>query len=325
AGDVNINGTGHLSSGAGPGVGFIYIQNATITSSTGNITIDGNVSNIESAVFLRDVTLNASKGDISIRGTSDYAAKHTHVFQGGTVWLYNTNMTAQNIDINATNTNATVADSYLYGDALFLAGNLTFTGNTTINATANRGAAILFGATTGFGPSTLNMTFSNGSVVMNATNNGTSEISGDITEYKSAIATDMWGGPGGTMNNPLHVNISLSNSNLTICASSEDADGIYGSNMNSFWNITGTGNASITGMSQHGNGVSLEDININASGLNGTTTLTGIATGNGNGVDISGNTTLINVVVNGNGTDGSGVNISGNLTSSGNSTVTGNA
>ncbi|MCZ6220003.1 hypothetical protein O5169_22150 [Escherichia coli] len=35
--------------------------------------------------------------------------------------------------------------------------------------------------------------------------------------------------------------------------------------------------------------------------------------------------TLINVVVNGNGTDGSGVNISGNLTSSGNSTVTGNA
>ncbi|HGC1129130.1 TPA: beta strand repeat-containing protein, partial [Escherichia coli] len=314
AGDVNINGTGHLSSGAGPGVGFIYIQNATITSSTGNITIDGNVSNIESAVFLRDVTLNASKGDISIRGTSDYAAKHTHVFQGGTVWLYNTNMTAQNIDINATNTNATEGGTYLYGDALFLAGNLTFTGNTTINATANRGAAILFGATTGVGPSILNMTFSNGSVVMNATNNGTSEISGDITEYKSAIATDMWSGPGGTVNNPLHVNISLSNSNLTICASSEDADGIYGSNMNSFWNITGTGNASITGMSQHGNGVSLEDININASGLNGTTTLTGIATGNGNGVDISGNTTLINVVVNGNGTDGSGVNISGNLT-----------
>ncbi|EGS5117606.1 filamentous hemagglutinin N-terminal domain-containing protein, partial [Escherichia coli] len=326
AGDVNINGTGHLSSGAGPGVGFIYIQNATITSSTGNITIDGNVSNIESAVFLRDVTLNASKGDISIRGTSDYAAKHTHVFQGGTVWLYNTNMTAQNIDINATNTNATVDGTYLYGDALFLAGNLTFTGNTTINATANRGAAILFGATTGVGPSILNMTFSNGSVVMNATNNGTGEIngiSGDITEYKSAIATDMWAGPGGTVNNPLHVNISLSNSNLTICASSEDADGIYGSNVNSFWNITGTGNASITGMSQHGNGVSLEDININASGLNGTTTLTGIATGNGNGVDISGNTTLINVVVNGNGTDGSGVDISGNLTSSGNSTVTG--
>ncbi|HIA7970190.1 TPA: filamentous hemagglutinin N-terminal domain-containing protein, partial [Escherichia coli] len=321
AGDVNINGTGKLSQGVGAPHSFVHIQNATITSSTGNITIDGNVSNIESAVFLRDVTLNASKGDISIRGTSDYAAKHTHVFQGGTVWLYNTNMTAQNIDINATNTNATVGGSYLYGDALFLAGNLTFTGNTTINATANRGAAILFGATTGVGPSILNMTFSNGSVVMNATNNGTR----NVEDYKSAIATDMWGGPGGTMNNPLHVNISLSNSNLTICASSEDADGIYGSNMNSFWNITGTGNASITGMSQHGNGVSLEDININASGLNGTTTLTGIATGNGNGVDISGNTTLINVVVNGNGTDGAGVSISGNLSNSGNSTVTGNA
>ncbi|EPC8417409.1 hypothetical protein ACR24S_005095, partial [Escherichia coli] len=264
AGDVNINGTGKLSQGVGAPHSFVHIQNATITSSTGNITIDGNVSNIESAVFLGNVTLNASKGDISIRGTSDYAAKHSDAFQGGAVWLYNTNMTAQNIDINATNTNATVGDSYLYGDALYLAGNLTFTGNTTINATANRGAAILFGETPSYGPSILNMTFSNGSVVMNATNNGTGEINGNITEYKSAIATDMWG-DNTDVNYPLHVNISLSNSNLTICASSEDADGIYGSNVNSFWNITGTGNASITGMSQHGNGVSLEDININAS------------------------------------------------------------
>ncbi|MCZ6095213.1 hypothetical protein O5171_10670 [Escherichia coli] len=42
-------------------------------------------------------------------------------------------------------------------------------------------------------------------------------------------------------------------------------------------------------------------------------------------MDISGDSTLINTTVNGNGTDGSGVNISGNLTNSGNSTVTGNA
>ncbi|HBE4831815.1 TPA: hypothetical protein KL981_005386, partial [Escherichia coli] len=83
AGDVNINGTGKLSQGVGAPHSFVHIQNATITSSTGNITIDGNVSNIESAVFLGNVTLNASKGDISIRGTSDYAAKHSDAFQGG--------------------------------------------------------------------------------------------------------------------------------------------------------------------------------------------------------------------------------------------------
>ncbi|HAM0462291.1 TPA: filamentous hemagglutinin N-terminal domain-containing protein, partial [Escherichia coli] len=295
AGNVNINGTGKLSQGAGASHSFVHIQNATITSSTGNITIDGNVSNIESAVFFRDVTLNASKGNISIRGTSDYAARHNAAFQGGTVWLYNTNMTAQNIDINATNTNAALGDTYIYGDALYLAGNLTFTGNTTINATANRGAAILFGSTTTYGPSILNMTFSNGSVVMNATNNGTTGggtpgTSPDAEAYKSAISLDLWS------KNPVHVNISLSNSNLTICASSENADGIYGSNINSFWNITGTGNASITGISQHGNGVSLKNLNINASGLNGTTTVSGIAKGNGNGVDIS-NSTLINVTV----------------------------
>ncbi|HDI5842497.1 TPA: hypothetical protein PN968_004900, partial [Escherichia coli] len=158
------------------------------TSSAGNITIDGNVSNIESAVFFRDVTLNASQGNISINGTSDYAVAHRGPFGGGTVWLYNTNMTAQNILIDATNTNASIGGINYFGDALYLAGNLTFTGNTTINATANGGAAIMLGSTNGVGPSTLNMTFSNGTVVMNATNNGTLAAQG----YKSAISGDIW-------------------------------------------------------------------------------------------------------------------------------------
>src|SRR5699024_12003924 len=105
--DVNINGTGKLSQGFGAPHSFVHIQNASITSSAGNITIDGNVSNIESAVFFRDVTLNASQGNISINGTSDYAVAHRGPFGGGTVWLYNTNMTAHNIPIDATNTTAT--------------------------------------------------------------------------------------------------------------------------------------------------------------------------------------------------------------------------
>ncbi|MGT7511801.1 hypothetical protein ACRW1M_29625, partial [Escherichia coli] len=53
--------------------------------------------------------------------------------------------------------------------------------------------------------------------------------------------------------------------------------------------------------------------------------ISGSATGNGSGVDISGDSTLTNTTVNGNGVNGSGVDISGNLTNSGNSTVTGNA
>ncbi|EKJ4637140.1 hypothetical protein PG555_005089, partial [Escherichia coli] len=340
AGDVNINGTGKLSQGVGAPHSFVHIQNATITSSTGNITIDGNVSNIESAVFLGNVTLNASQGNISINGTSDYASPHWNAFEGGSVWLYNTNMTAQNIDINATNTNAsgghidTNTGRWYYGDALYLAGNLTFTGNTTITATADSGAAILLGSTTGFGPATLNMTFNNGTVVMNATNNGTATY----PRGSSAISKDAWDG------HPVYGNINLGNSDLTICASSKNATGIWGNNSNlsrneQFLTITGTGNVSITGIS-HGQGTEghgVSDLDINASGLNGTTTLTGIAMGNGNGVNldkntlinvtvngsatgngsgvgISGNSTLTNTTVNGNGTDGSGVNISGNLT-----------
>ncbi|HAX6903694.1 TPA: filamentous hemagglutinin N-terminal domain-containing protein, partial [Escherichia coli] len=184
---VNINGTGNFSSGVGNANSFVHVQNASITSSAGNITIDGNVSNIESAVFFRDVTLNASQGNISINGTSDYAVAHRGPFGGGTVWLYNTNMTAQNILIDATNTNASIGGKNYFGDALYLAGNLTFTGNTTINATANGGAAIMLGSTNGVGPSTLNMTFMNGTVVMNATNNGSNSA-----QYKSAISRDGW-------------------------------------------------------------------------------------------------------------------------------------
>nr|WP_250997127.1 hypothetical protein [Escherichia coli] len=58
--------------------------------------------------------------------------------------------------------------------------------------------------------------------------------------------------------------------------------------------------------SGNGNGV-----NISGNITDGN--ITGNATGNGAGVDISGNSTLNNTTVNGNGTDGSGVNISGNL------------
>ncbi|HHL4258752.1 TPA: beta strand repeat-containing protein, partial [Escherichia coli] len=362
---VNINGTGNFSSGVGNANSFVHVQNASITSSAGNITIDGNVSNIESAVFFRDVTLNASQGNISINGTSDYARKHNAPFQGGSVWLYNTNMTAKNTLISATNTN-TATDVSASGAALYLAGNLTFTGNTAINATANRGAAITFGSTTASARNTLNMTFINGTIVMNATNNGTIDAQG----YKSAISGDIWN------HNPTDVNIKLNDSDLTICASGKYGDGITSKFNRGFWNITGTGNASITGISQYANGISL--ININASGLNGSTTLTGISTdapegagvflmnnslinvtvngnatnasGNGSGLYIIGNSTLTNSTVNGysSGTasgvefrgnitltnsmlngyssgTASGVYISGNLTSSGNSTVTGNA
>ncbi|EOY3842981.1 hypothetical protein ACP39V_004918, partial [Escherichia coli] len=327
AGNVNINGTGKLSQGAGAPHSFVHIQNATITSSTGNITIDGNVSNIESAVFFRDVTLNASQGNISINGTSDYASPHWNAFEGGSVWLYNTNMTAQNTLINATNTNAsgghidTNTGRWYYGDALYLAGNLTFTGNTTITATADSGAAILLGSTTGFGPATLNMTFNNGTVVMNATNNGTATY----PRGSSAISKDAWDG------HPVYGNINLGNSDLTICASSKNAAGIWGNNNSNlsrneqFLTITGTGNVSITGIS-HGQGTEghgVSDLDINASGLNGTTTLTGIAMGNGNGVNLDKNT-LINVTVNGSATgNGSGVGISGNSTLT-NTTVNGN-
>ncbi|HFG9018541.1 TPA: filamentous hemagglutinin, partial [Salmonella enterica] len=85
-------------------------------------------------------------------------------------------------------------------------------------------------------------------------------------------------------------NNTLTADNINLTGNSTNGTGLQ-LNGNTTLNAT---NGSITGISQHGYGVRLKNLNINASGLNGTTTVSGIAKGNGNGVDIS-NVNLINV------------------------------
>ncbi|HGT5773561.1 TPA: beta strand repeat-containing protein, partial [Escherichia coli] len=353
------NGSINLTGNSTNGTGLFLGGNKTLRASNGNINLTGN-SQTGVGLYLGERnntnTLTATNGSINLNGVSE--TKSAIEIRGSNT------LTADNINLTGNSTNGTGIDldgnnswtaanititgcsshtgldtqGSLMGRGVYLHGDLTFTGNVAINGTANAGAGVGFSAQ-------VNMTFNNGTAVINGTSTGI-DISNGISNkviYGAGVADVVVTGE------KTQKNITLLNSNLTINGHSHNAAGIAGWSDVKYeettkWNISGNGNITINASSVEYDG--FQNVVINASGLNGTTTLHGTSTNgsgvylenmnmtnvtisgssvNSNGVDITGNSTLTNTTVSGNGTDGSGVNISGNLTSSGNSTVTGNA
>ncbi|HIA3413336.1 TPA: filamentous hemagglutinin N-terminal domain-containing protein, partial [Escherichia coli] len=385
ASNGSINLTGSSTSGVGLYLGENNSTN-TLTATNGSISLTGNSTNGTGLFLGGNKTLSASNGSINLTGSSTKGVglylgernnTNTLTATNGSINLngvsetksaieirgYNT-LTADNINLTGNSTNGTGIDldgnnswtaanititgcsshtgldtkGAWMGKGVYLHGDLTFTGNVAINGTANAGAGVGLSAN-------VNMTFNNGTAVINGTSTGI-DISNGISNkviYGAGVADVVLTGEN------TQKNITLLNSNLTINGHSHNAAGIAGWSDVKYeettkWNISGNGNITINASSVEYDG--FKNVVINASGLNGTTTLHGTSTNgsgvylenmnmtnvtisgssvNSNGVDIIGNSTLTNTTVNGNGTDGSGVNISGNLTSSGNSTVTGNA
>ncbi|HHA4778223.1 TPA: beta strand repeat-containing protein, partial [Escherichia coli] len=353
------NGSISLTGNSTNGTGLFLGGNKTLRASNGNINLTGN-SQKGVGLYLGERnntnTLTATNGSINLNGVSE--TKSAIEIRG-----YNT-LTADNINLTGNSTNGTGIDldgnnswtaanititgcsshtgldtkGAWMGKGVYLHGDLTFTGNVAINGTANAGAGVGFSAQ-------VNMTFNNGTAVINGTSTGI-DISNGISNkviYGAGVADVVLTGEN------TQKNITLLNSNLTINGHSHNAAGIAGWSDVKYeettkWNISGNGNITINASSVEYDG--FKNVVINASGLNGTTTLHGTSTNgsgvylenmnmtnvtisgssvNSNGVDISGNSTLTNTTVSGNGTDGSGVNISGNLTGDAGSTVTGNA
>ncbi|EMD4941725.1 filamentous hemagglutinin N-terminal domain-containing protein, partial [Escherichia coli] len=351
------NGSISLAGNSTNGTGLFLGGNKTLRASNGNINLTGN-SQKGVGLYLGERnntnTLTATNGSINLNGVSE--TKSAIEIRG-----YNT-LTADNINLTGNSTNGTGIDldgnnswtaanititgcsshtgldtkGAWMGKGVHLHGDLTFTGNVAINGTANAGAGVGLSAK-------VNMTFNNGTAVINGTSTGI-DISNGISNkviYGAGVADVVLTGEN------TQKNITLLNSNLTINGHSHNAAGIAGWSDVKYeettkWNISGNGNITINASSVEYDG--FKNVVINASGLNGTTTLHGTSTNgsgvylenmnmtnvtisgssvNSNGVDISGNSTLTNTTVSGNGTDGSGVNISGNLTGDAGSTVTG--
>ena len=324
----DINLTGNSQTGVGLYLGERNNTN-TLTATNGSINLNG-VSETKSAIEIRGSnTLTAD--NINLTGNS---TNGTGIDLDG-----NNSWTAANITITGCSSHTGLdTQGSLMGRGVYLHGDLTFTGNVAINGTANAGAGVGFSAQ-------VNMTFNNGTAVINGTSTGI-DISNGISNkviYGAGVADVVVTGEN------TQKNITLLNSNLTINGHSHNAAGIAGWSDVKYeettkWNISGNGNITINASSVEYDG--FQNVVINASGLNGTTTLHGTSTNgsgvylenmnmtnvtisgssvNSNGVDITGNSTLTNTTVSGNGTDGSGVNISGNLTGDAGSTVTGNA
>ncbi|EIQ5548107.1 hypothetical protein LVD56_004897, partial [Escherichia coli] len=239
-----------------------------------------------SGVYLNGTnTLNASRGNITINGSTDtfyrYYSGVAAIAMNG-----NTTMTAGNISINGSSTN-----DYVYTSELpstrgikFNGGNFTFTGNTTITGTAIVGSGVGFRKTN-------NITFNNGTAVINASNTGNLSLNdgyyaafGASASLEDGVAT---------------INFTLNNANLSINGSSINGTGIAGfDNLDVNITISGTGNATINGTSSGQYGIAY--MNVNASGLDGTVTLTGTST-NGTGVQL-GNSHMDDVTITGTST-----------------------
>ncbi|HAF2404754.1 TPA: filamentous hemagglutinin N-terminal domain-containing protein, partial [Salmonella enterica] len=306
--DINITGN---SSG---NTGVRLKGKFTLTATGGNIRITGNTTsnnqmgldwepnNSGVLIYAGTGNLTASNGNISITGTANQGT--------GTLLRGDHNLNASYITINGS---TSYSGDHTANSGIYLKGNLTFTGNTTFNGKANTSSGVMFS----YGTNSL--TFNNGTVVFNASNTGRDNHNHN---HDSAIGFDLY---DWNYNNKL--DIILNNSNLTMNAHSNKSPGMAWGNADPNYtglvNVSGTGNFTINASSNVSMGFAYASVS--ASGLNGTATLngssvnggpgvlihnshmtnmtiTGNATGNGSGVNISGNSTLNNTTVNGNGT-----------------------
>ncbi|HBB4978041.1 TPA: filamentous hemagglutinin N-terminal domain-containing protein, partial [Escherichia coli] len=294
----NINLTGNSTKSFG-----IDAQDGanTLNATNGSINLTGNSTNGTGLQLNNGTnTLNATNGSISLTGHSD--ANIGVSLSGSSSW------DATNITITGSSSwnGSTASEDVYVGRGIQLDGNLTFTGNVAINGTGEGGSGVAL-------RTLVNLTFNNGTAVINGTSTGHSV--NDI--YTAGIGLHSYKGETDI------TNIILNNSNLTMNGHSQNAAGIGGwsdSDTKTKWNISGNGNVTINGSSVEMDG--FRTISINATGLNGSVALFGKST-NGSGVKIT-KTEMSNVTISGSATgNGSGVDISGDNTLT-NTTVSGN-
>ncbi|HCP4460037.1 TPA: S-layer family protein, partial [Escherichia coli] len=297
---INICGTSNILNateinltGSSTGAEGIDISgNSTLTATSGNISLNGTAQSRWDGVRIQGRSnITATNGSISLTGHSD--ANIGVSLSGSSSW------DATNITITGSsswNGSAVSGDVYV-GRGIQLDGNLTFTGNVAINGTGEGGSGVAL-------RTLVNLTFNNGTAIINGTSTGHSV--NDI--YTAGIGLHSYIGETDI------TNIILNNSNLTMNGHSQNAAGIGGwsdSHTKTKWNISGNGNVTINGSSVEMDG--FRTISINATGLNGSVALFGKST-NGSGVKIT-KTEMSNVTISGSATgNGSGVDISGDNT-----------
>ena len=289
--NINLTAkTNNLNSG-------VYLKDANITSTNGNITANGTATANGKATHLdNNVTLNASNGNISMTGTASRTAVY---LQGGTFAARNISITGQSTDARFLSNDYT-NDMSSVGKGVHLNGSLTFDGNTAIHGTGNLAAGVQLDAE--------RIQFNNGTATITGNNTGKGGDFGGST-YTAAIAVPV----GWNWNKT--TTIALKNSNLTITAKSEQGPGMIGGNNDSGrWSqnkivFSGQGNVSVT---SSGGYYGYSDLSMDASTLNGSASLHGTSVNNA-GVKLT-NTIMNNITIIGKSENDAGVHIGGEST-----------
>ncbi|EIE5010492.1 filamentous hemagglutinin N-terminal domain-containing protein [Salmonella enterica] len=335
AGNINLN-RGNISAvnditlKAGTGSITVSGQDTThkanIASTSGNISITATGN--QGGVVLQNVNLSAtgSEKTISISGsTSAQTAQQDHfptdIIKGvGVIIKKSVSFVASNTEINAKNTwvpqnattelkNGVASAGLIFSDAL----DLSITGNATINASAAAGAGIIFQAPgnkdnqhqISVNNGTLNITASTGDAPL-STGIGPAAIMFENQYHSNSVKFNLSG-----ENTNVNINASAEKATTNIVpafASSYPDAGVTGIGRKNGFVFSGTGNVSITGKANKGDGINARLLD-NTS-LTGKFTLLGESnSGNGISFDHSVSANIHNAEITGNSKTGSGITV----------------
>ncbi|EMX66921.1 filamentous hemagglutinin family N-terminal domain protein [Escherichia coli Jurua 18/11] len=301
----NINLTAKTNS-ASSGV---YLKDARITSTNGNITANGTATANGKATHLdNNVTLNASNGRIKLTGNG-----YGHGSASGILFAGNNRLTASNITLTGSSTSGNAIN--LTGTATLNAtNNITLTGSSTsgnaINLKGNnrltaRNITLTGESTSG---NAINLTDTTGTTTLNATNNIT--MQGTRIQIKHSNIT-----AGNFALNATVAGSEISNTTLTatnninLTAKTNSASsGVYLKDAR----ITSTnGNITANGTARANDNATYLDGNVTLNASNGSIKLTGIGNGSTSGILFAGNNTLTasNITLTGESTSGNAINL----------------
>ena len=287
--------------GAGSNSGRIWLNNATLSSNGGNITLgrmDGGEANA--------LTVKVQNSNLTTTNTNGNGNGNGNI----TISAWN-----PNVDLSVSNYNGTVRNA----GSLLEVNNSTLTGN-NITLTGNQS-----GANSKHIPVYLDKAILNATKDINLTGLSTDNSKGVWLELRGNNTLTTSGGnitiSHNTTNNTDAVRLNGSSSNSINLTASNGYINITGQSGGTSVQLTGT-NVTAQGISLTGNagtqtGVSLNNVSLNATRDN--ITINGSSNGNSNGVTIMGNNTLAanegNITINGNTAgNSSAVYLNGNNT-----------
>ncbi|EDT1689542.1 filamentous hemagglutinin N-terminal domain-containing protein, partial [Salmonella enterica subsp. enterica serovar Oslo] len=322
-GKANISAKGDITLKADNGPVWISGTNATvkanISSTGGNVTVDG-VGSAQSiaALSLRDVSISAKQGEITITGNSSFDSPQSTMSKtqiGAVVIDGCVSLESQRNILNAQNTwipgNVALVKKMPATALLFGTDSRLFmTGTSFVNAHASAGAGIVFDS--GFGAKSNTISIVNGDLHINAS-------TGDapLTSATAVGAITI----NNTYNDPsIPVYILLDNANVSIEADASGAthNPVYGfaasspvatgSGRSNGFVFKGSGNVTVEGSAAKGDGVNARLLS--NTGLSGSFSVQG-KSDSGNGVSFDGgvNAELVGAEIKGESKSGAGIAI----------------